>query len=200
VLEDRRTVQERADALLAISTEQSFPLQMAVANLHRGWTLSVAGETGKGKALVLEAVDAYRATGQRTWMPSFLALSAAVHERAGEPEHALRLLDEALDAADATGERMFEAELYRLRGRLLLLSGTCTDQVETFFEKAIAVARLQGAKLWELRAIVSMARLWHNRGKSAEARELLAPIYRWFTEGFDTPDLKEAKALLEELA
>jgi predicted ATPase len=111
----------------------------------------------------------------------------------------LTLLDDAMQIAERTGERWFEAELYRHKGQLLLRQGR-TQAAEELYHRALAIARKQQAKLWELRAAVSLARLRRGQGRLTEARELLAPVYGWFTEGFDTPDLKDAKALLDELA
>ena len=132
--------------------------------------------------------------------PSFLPGWARRMGRVGQAEEGLRLLAEALAHVDHTGERYYEAEVYRLKGELLLRQAVPdAPQAEACFQQALAVARRQQAKSWELRAAMSLSRLWQQQGKRAEARELLAPIYSWFTEGFDTPDLQEAKALLEEL-
>jgi predicted ATPase len=117
---------------------------------------------------------------------------------AGQIEEALTLLDDALHIAERTGERWFAAELNRHKGQLLLQQGY-SDAAEELYRKALSIAEEQGAKLWELRAAVSLARLRRDQGHHAEARHLLAPVYGWFTEGFDTPDLKEAKGLLETL-
>jgi predicted ATPase len=111
----------------------------------------------------------------------------------------LAQLDDALRIVETTGERWFEAEIYRQKGRLLLRQGDA-EPVEKLFRKALSIAREQEAKLWELRAAASLARLWRDQGRPAKAHDLLAPVYGWFTEGFDTPDLKDAKALLDELA
>jgi predicted ATPase len=128
------------------------------------------------------------------------ALLAEAHAAAGQAEAGLGVLTEALALVDHTGERYWEAEVYRLKGDLLLWQSVPdAPQAEACFQQALAVACRQQAKSWELRAAMSLSRLWQQQGKRAEARELLAPIYSWFTEGFDTPDLQEAKALLEEL-
>ena len=130
--------------------------------------------------------------------PQFIALLAAACEIAGQVEEGLTLLDDALQIVEKTGERWFAAELNRQKGELLLRQGH-TEGAGALYRKALSIARRQEAKLWELRAAVSLARLRRGQGRHAEARDLLAPIYGWFTEGFDTPDLKEAKALLDEL-
>ena len=133
--------------------------------------------------------------------PYYLALLAEVCTKGGQTEEGLSILAEALALGHKTGERFCEAELYRLQGELLLARSTHqAAEAETCFQQALAVARHQGAKSLELRAAMSLSRLWQRQGKGAEAREPLAPIYNWFTEGFDTTDLQEAKALLEELA
>jgi predicted ATPase len=131
--------------------------------------------------------------------PAHLGHLALIHASAGDQEAGLRLLDQAVRMAKETEERVFEAELYRLRGEILIQSQR-TAEAETAFYSALAQARQRQAMMWELRAAMSMARLWRDQGTVQQARELLAPVYWWFTEGFDTLDLKEAKALLEELA
>ena len=142
----------------------------------------------------------YTATGAELWVPDLLALLAQGHARAGRPAAGLDLLADALDRVGRTGGRWLEAELHRLRGELLLaLPELDQAAAEACFRRAVAVAREQGARTWELRAATSLARLWRGPGQAAEARDLLAPVYGWFTEGFDTPDLREAKALLDEL-
>jgi predicted ATPase len=132
-------------------------------------------------------------------MPYHSALLAAACEITGQIEEGLTLLDDALQVVERTGERWFEAELNRHKGQLLLRQRH-TEAAEELYGKALAIAVEQEAKLWELRAALSLARLRSDQGRQAEARQLLAPIYGWFTEGFDTADLEEAKALLEELA
>ena len=128
-------------------------------------------------------------------MPHHIALLARACEIAGQIEEALTLLDEALQIAERTGERWFAAELNRHKGQMLLRQGH-SEAAEELYRKALSIAEEQEAKLWELRAAVSLARLRRDQGRHAEARDLLAPVYGWFTEGFDTPDLKDAKALL----
>jgi predicted ATPase len=131
-------------------------------------------------------------------MPHYIALLAKAFDITGQIEEAATLLDKASQIIERTGERWFEAELCRHKGELLLWQGHA-DAAEEHYRKALSIAQDQEAKLWELRAAVSFARLWRDQGRRAEACDLLAPIYGWFTEGFDTPDLKEAKALLDEL-
>jgi len=141
---------------------------------------------------------ACRATGAEQWMSEYLSLMASACEITGEVEEALALLDEALQIVERTGERWFEAELNRQKGQLLLRQRH-TEDAEELYRTALRIAREQEAKLWELRAAASLARLRRDQGRRAEARDLLAPVHGWFTEGFDTADLKEAKALLDEL-
>jgi predicted ATPase len=143
-------------------------------------------------------LTAFRATGSEHWLPHHTALLARACEIAGQIEEAATQLDDALQIVEKTGERWFAAELNRLKCRLLLRQGH-TDAAEEHYRKALSIAVEQDAKLWELRAATSLARLWRDQGRRTEARDLLAPIYGWFTEGFDTPDLKDAKALVDEL-
>jgi len=131
-------------------------------------------------------------------MPHYIGLIAAASEIAGQIEEAVTLLDDALQIVEGTGDRWFAAELDRHKGQLLLRQGN-SEAAEELYRKALSIAQEQEAKLWELRAVASLARLRRDQGRPAEARDLLAPVYGWFTEGFDTPDLKEAKALLVEL-
>ena len=143
----------------------------------------------------------YRATGAEIIRPYFLALLAEAHGTMGQPEAGLTALTEALTLVDKTGERWYEPELYRLKGELLLQQSSDNyTEAETCFHQAIAIAHNQQAKSFELRAATSLARLWQQQGKRQEAHDLLAPVYGWFTEGFDTADLQDAKALLEALA
>ena len=148
-----------------------------------------------------QGVAAWRATGARVLQPYYLAVLAEAHRKAGLANEGLSVLAEALDAGRRTGERARGAELYRLKGELLLaLSTENHGEAEAYFRQALEVAHRQSAKALELRAAMSVSRLWQHQGKRNDARQLLAEIYDWFTEGFDTADLKDAKALLEELA
>ena len=148
-----------------------------------------------------QGLRAQRATGAEISRPYFLTLLADVHGTIGESDSGLKVLNEALALVDTTGERWCEAEIYRLKGELLLQQNSDHQaEAENCFQRAIAIAQNQQAKSWELRAATSLARLWQQQGKHQEAHDLLAPVYNWFTEGFDTADLKDAKALLDELA
>jgi predicted ATPase len=154
-----------------------------------------------GIAQICQGLAAFRATGTEAWRPYYLALLAEAQEKIGQAEEGLSMLAEALTLVAKTGERFYEAELHRLQGELLLQRAVpAAPQAEACFQQALAIARRQQAKSLELRAAMSLARLWQGQGKHAEARQLLAPIYNWFTEGFDTADLREAKGLLEALS
>ena len=190
---------ERANQLIAVATEHDFPHWRAEGMIFRGCALVERGDLVEGISLLSGGSAAYRATGAELWMPHYTALLAAACEIAGKVEEGLRLLDDALQIGERTGERWLDAKLYRHKGELLLQQGN-TKAAEELFGKALGVAKEQEAKLWELRAATSLARLRRDQGRRAEARDLLSPVYGWFTEGFDAPDLKDAKALLDELS
>jgi predicted ATPase len=195
------TTQERAEVALAISTEHGFGHSIGVVTFDRGWALAAQGQGAAGMAQMHQGLAAIRATGQGVALSGWLAQLAEAYGKSGQAEEGLRLLAEALAHVDHTGERFWEAEVYRLKGELLLQQAVPdAPQAEACFQQALTVARRQQAKSLELRAAMSLARLWQQQGKRQEARDLLAPIYGWFTEGFDTADLQEAKALLEALA
>ena len=157
------------------------------------------GEAGLSQ--LREGRAAYRATGAELLRSVFLGLLAESYAQGGQFEAGLATVVEALGVVESTGEQEYEAELYRLKGDLLLQqSQTQHAEAEDCFEQAIAIAQRQAAKSWELRAATSLARLWQGQGKTTEERELLAPVYNWFTEGFDTADLKDAKTLLDGLS
>jgi predicted ATPase len=173
----------------------------AIGGILRSGTRAAPGQRGEQIDQIRRDLAAVRETGSAIWEPYFLGLLADAYAQAGQVEAGLAALDEALAATQATGQRMAEAELYRLRGSLLLRQpGTSPTEVETWLQRALDVARRQEAKSLELRAAMSLGRLWHRQGKRKEAHGLLVEVYAWFTEGFDTADLQEAKALLEELA
>ena len=195
---DRGAVLERAEELISLATEQGYPQQLALGTILRGWALAAGGEVEAGSSQLREGLAAYRATGGRVWLPYFLALLAEVHGRTGKAAEALDLLAEALACVERTGERWFEAELHRHKGEALLaLDRERLVEVEACYRRATEIARKQGARVWELRAATSLARMWRDQGRRAAARDLLAPLYARFTEGLHTPDLVEAKALLD---
>src|SRR5262249_55884143 len=162
---------------------------------HRGWCRAASGETQEGIALLEEGFAVYRKSEARFVVSWYLTLLADAYRRAGRTAAALAGLAEAVEAADAYQERYLEAEIHRLRGEVLRDGGDHAGAEESF-RTALDIARRQNAKLWELRASVSLAEMFCDQGKRTAARDLLAPVYDWFTEGFDTPDLTEAKALL----
>jgi predicted ATPase len=196
---DDAALGERADQLVAVAAEQGFPLWRAHGTILCGWVMVKNGDVAEGIPLLRSGSAAYRGTGAEGWMPSYIALLARACEIAGQVEEGLRLLDDALQIVERTGVRWDEAELYRYKGQLLLQQGH-SEAAEELYRRALSIAEEQEAKLWELRAAVSVSRLRRDQGRYAEARDLLSPVYGWFTEGVDTPDLKDAKALLDELA
>jgi predicted ATPase len=198
---DVLAVQEQAEAAVTLSTEQGFLLWEAGGMSIRGWALAMQGHGEAGMAQVRQGLAAWRATGAAHAVPYMCTLLADVSAHLGHTEDGLQALAEAHTLVEQYDERWWEAEVCRLRGVLLLRQpGTPQAEAETWLRRALDVARRQEAKSLELRAAMSLARLWQKQGKQAEACELLAPIYDWFTEGFDTADLQEAKALLETLS
>jgi predicted ATPase len=215
-------VQERAEAAIALSSEQGFPFHLEWGTILQGWVLAEQGQGKESVSQLREGLAAYEATGSGLWRPYFLALLAEVLGKVEQAEEGLRVLNEALMIVERTEERFHEAELHRLKGELTLgaggwrletsspstqspslkpqASGGVVREAEECFLKAIEIAQKQHAKSLELRTATSLARLWQQQGKTSEAHELLAPVYNWFTEGFDTKDLQEAKALLDELS
>jgi len=193
-----QAAQERATAEIALCTEQGFALYLARGTILRGWTMAEQGQRAVGLAQMRQGLAAYQATGAAVFRPYYLAFLAEAHGKVGQAEEGLTALAEALAAVHKTGERFYEAELYRLKGELLLVRSTENQgEAEAYFQQALAVARHEQAKSLELRAAMSLSRLWQHQGKNEQARQLLASIYSWFTEGFDTADLQEAGALLE---
>ena len=203
--QDIQAVHTQTEASMTLSIEHGFPQWLALGTLLRGWALAMQGQTAEGIAQIRQGTAAWRATGAEAFWPLCLACLAEAYGKAGQVTEGLTALAEARALVSKTAERFQEAELYRLMGELLLAQAETQDtghkleEAETWFQQALDVARGQHAKSWELRAAMSLSRLWQQQGKRAEARELLAPIYGWFTEGFDTADLQEAKALLEAL-
>ena len=213
---EEHAIQERTEAAIALSTEQGFPFFLTQGVIFRGVVLAEQGWGHEGIARIQQGIAAFRATGAELYRPYFLALLAEGDGKAEQVEKGLAMLAEALAVLDKTGERFYETELYRLNGEPTLkqssvqgLASSVTNpqplipnpqaEAEACFQKAIEIACRQQAKSLELRAVMSLSRLWQQQGKKEEARQMLAEIYGWFTEGFDTKDLQEAKALLEEL-
>jgi predicted ATPase len=196
---ERQVAQAQAAAALALCTKHGFAYYLGWGTIMQGWALAEQGEMEQGMIHMRQGLADLRAMGARMRQPYYLALLAEAYGKAGQAEEGLRVLAEALATVEETDERFYEAELHRLKGELLLLlqdeAGDASP--EACFHQAIAVARRQGATSLELRAAMSLSRLWQRQGKKEKARQLLAEIYNWFSEGFDTADLKEAKALLE---
>jgi predicted ATPase len=208
-----------------LANEQGFALFGAWGTYMQGWALAEQGHGEEGQAQIQQGIATYRATGAELARPYQLTLLADAYQRGNQPEAGLSVLTEALAVSDRTGEHLWAAELYRLTGELTLqqasnepgaksaeqesatphpqghiLKPDAHGEAEAYFLNALTIARQQQAKSLELRATVSLARLWQQRGKRAEAHHLLSEVYHWFTEGFDTKDLQEAKALLQELS
>jgi tetratricopeptide (TPR) repeat protein len=190
--------QRRAEELLALSTEHGFPLFLAWAMAFRGRSLTALGQAQQGLLLLTRGLAAARATGSVANTPYMLTGVAEAYAMLGQPIEGLKCLAEAAQIIETTEERVHEAELHRVRGDLLNATGD-RSVAERNYRQAIAVAERQSAKLLQLRASISLARLWRDQGRRAEACDLLAPVYGWFTEGFDAPDLIEARPLLNEL-
>jgi predicted ATPase/DNA-binding winged helix-turn-helix (wHTH) protein/class 3 adenylate cyclase len=198
---DVSNVYEQAEAAVALATEQNFPVLVAWGTIFRGWALALQGQGEAGMAQVRQGLAAYRATQAALFTPYFCTLLADVAAHLGYTDEGLAALAEAHTLMEQHEERWWEAEVYRLRGVLLLRQpGTPLAEAEVWLQRALDVARRQEAKALELRAAMSLSRLWQQQGKQTAAHELLAQVYDWFTEGFDTADLQEAKALLVALS
>jgi tetratricopeptide (TPR) repeat protein len=195
---DSPEMRRHAEELLALSTEHGFPVFLAWATAYRGASLTALGHGQEGLSLITSGMAGLRATGAVSHTSGLLMMLAWAYATLGQPVDGLNCLAEAARIIETTEERSGEAALLRLRGDLLNATGD-PSAAERSYQQAIAVAKLQSAKLFELQASISLARLWCKQDRRGEARDLLAPIYSWFTEGFDTLSLKEAKALLDEL-
>jgi predicted ATPase/class 3 adenylate cyclase len=197
--EDDAALNAWAVQLVGLAAERDFSYWGSVGAIYRGWVKVKMGDVARGASLLRSGWSAYRATGAELWVPYHTTLLAGACDIAGQIQEAVTQLDDAVKIVERTGERWFAAELNRLKGCLLLRQGH-TEAAEELYCKALSIAREQQAKLWELRAAASLARLWGEQRRRSEARDLLAPVYGWFTEGFETADLKDAKVLLDELA
>jgi predicted ATPase len=202
----RRRIEEE----IALSDKHEIPLWQALGTILRGWVLAEQGQGAKGIEQIRHGMVAWLAIGVELARPHYFALLTEAYGRVGQTEEGFRILDEAVALVNKTGERWYEAEIYRLKGEVTLQQQSKVQspkskvhnrqtEAEACFLKAIDVARKQQAKLLELRAVMSLARLWQQQGRKDEAQQMLAELYGWFTEGFDTKDLQEAKTLLEEL-
>lgn len=198
---EEEAAREVADACIALSGEHGFPQWLGMARIYGGSALAALGRVEEGLAEIREGLGAYLATGAGAERPTFFTLLAEVHWRRGAWQDGLAAISEALDIIADNGECAYEAELHRIRGELLLgRSPREQGEAEASFHRAREIARSQSARAWELRAATSLARLWQRQGKHEGALSLLSEVYAWFTEGFDTADLKEAKVLLDDLS
>ena len=194
-----------ANALLddgvALADEKGTLVWKALGLIFQGWVLVMTGRASDAVQMISSGIAALRPTGTTLWRPLHMSYLARGHANLGRYDDAWHCIAEGLTVAEKTKESWCEAEVHRIGGEIALMSPEPdVAKAEAYFERALAVARAQQAKSWELRAAMSMARLWRDQGSRDEARDLLDPVYGWFTEGFDTLDLKEAKALLDELA
>jgi class 3 adenylate cyclase/predicted ATPase len=198
---NRRKALAQAEAAIALAAEQGFPLYLAAGTVVRGWALADGGQVEAGVAEIRRGLADYGATGARMWSPYFLGLLAEVLGRAGRVGDGLKAVDDALALVERTGVRWIEADLHRLRGELLAAGPEPRLlEAEACCRRALAIAREQGALMWELRAATSLARVSRDqRERRREIRDLLASVFGRFTEGFDAPDLRDAKAVMEEL-
>jgi predicted ATPase len=190
-----------AEEAISVATDRRYPFWLEVACIVRGFALAARGNAAEGLTLAREAAAEREKTGSIGGQTYFLGLLAQLHERTNRSDEAWEALSTASNLVETTGERWFESELHRMRGEWLLAHRPhAQDQAEAWFRRAHVLARQQGAKLWELRAAASLSRLWLGQGKGSEGYTLLSPIYSTFTEGLNTPDLIEAKSLIEALS
>jgi predicted ATPase len=184
-----------------LADERGAPYWKALGTAARGELFELTGKASDAVRAITSGITSLQSTGASLYEPQYLWHLAMAYAELGQLDDAWRCIDEAIEKVERSKEKWGEAEVYRTAGEIALKSlAPATEKAEKHFERALAVARQQQAKSWELRAAMSLARLWRDQGKAQQARELLAPVYDWFTEGFDTRDLKDAMALLEELA
>jgi predicted ATPase len=189
------------EEVIALADEKGAPFVKALAMLNQAWILTLTGKASDAIQVFNSGITAYRSTGSTIYGPLHLSVLARVKAELGEFDDAWRSMGETMMAIETTNEKWFEAEANRIAGQITPLSPEPNAaKAQAYFERALEIARRQQAKSWELRAAMSMARPWRDQGKRTEARDLLAPIYGIFTQGFDTRDLKEAKALLDALS
>jgi predicted ATPase len=188
------------DELVALAEDKGANLWKVFGAMNKDFIVALKGKAINAVQVINSGLAAWRATGATMLLPMRLATLANAYAGAGQFDHAWRSIGEALATVEATKERWYEAEVNRIAGEIARQTpNQVAARAEAYFERALAVTRHQRAKSWELRAAMSMALLWRDQGRPQQARDLLAPVYAWFTEGFDTRDLKEAKALLYEL-
>jgi predicted ATPase len=189
------------DELVAVADETGARYWKALGTAVRGWLFAATGRASDAVRALTSGITSLRSAGATLYEPMHLQYLAMAYAELGQIDDARRYIDDAIEKVETSNERWCEAEVHRIAGEIALKSSAPDpEKAEAYFERALAVARQQQTKSWGLRAAMSMARLWRDQGKRDEARELLAPVYGWFTEGFDTLDLKQAKALLDELA
>ena len=195
---DHAAANAEADELVALADEKAALLWKAFGMSMQGCLRALTVKASDAVHMITSEITALRSTGGTLWMPLWLSHLTRAYADLGRFNEAWRCVDEAMTMIETTKEKWFEAEVHRTAGEIALLQADAA-KAETYFEHSLRIARQQEAKSFELRAAMSLARLWRDHGKTQQARDLLAPVYGWFTEGFDTRDLKEAKALLEEL-
>ena len=198
-LRNPKSVLQLSKQIIAFCTESGLTSSIPIARIHHGWALAQLGEKSEGIKEIREAIADWTASGMQLALPYLNMVLAEAYILDDRGEDAVELCEEALARIRSTGEGELESPILYTKGDALLAAAMSDDpQVEDCYLEALEVARSQSAKSWELRAATRLARLWHSQGKTSEARDLLAPIYGWFTEGFDTADLMAAKALLEQ--
>lgn len=196
---DAKALREHAEELVRLTIEGDLPGWLGHATRYLGVAIAMQGQTKEGIAQIRKGMAIGQRTSELLYLPITLSSLAKAQEELGQIPEAMATLGEAMKMMEQTGERHWEAEIHRLRARLLAVQGDDAG-AETSFKKAIEVSRHQQAKSWELRASIGLALLWQKQSKADKARKMLAEVYGWFTEGFETPDIKEAKALLDELS
>ena len=189
-----------AEELLVVAGDKDAFFWKTIATLAQGWVLALTGKASDATGLLIPGLGVFRSTGSTVWTPLHMSCLAIAHRDLDRFDEAWRCIDEAMTAIETTGERWYEAEVLRVAGETAIMSpGQDNARAEMFFARSLDVARQQQARSWELRAAMGMAELWLDQGQQHKAHDLLAPVYGWFTEGFDTLDLKDAKALLDDL-
>ena len=197
---DYAAARTEVDELIGLADERVAPYWKALGITVRGWVFTLTGKASDAVRAITSGITSLRSTGAILYEPLHLMHLAMAYAELGQTDDARRCIDDAIDKVERSKEKWCEAEVHRIAGEIVLKSlAPDAEKAEKYFDRALAVARQQQTKSWELRAAMSMARLWRDQGKPQQARELLGPVYGWFTEGFDTLDLKEAKALLDEL-
>ncbi len=190
---------KHADAMITLCTEENVTQYLPTGTMFRGWALTAEGQARTGIQTLLQGLEATKTIGSNRHLPFCFYLLADAYHKAGQVSEGLQALDDALEWIRRTGEQRWESVVRRLKGELLLRQSVNDLEAEAFFREALELARRQQVKSLELRATTSLSRLWQAQGKRNQARDLLAPVYDWFTEGFDTADLKDAKAVLESI-